>query len=163
MSHYHGQTLLYGTENGEIRRLEFVEDKYQSVLILRGHEHPIQDLCFLRDGSIISVCEASHFRSWNQQVDKQGSYTLSPCLQRVLIEPFVFSMHKERLDIVEIGSGMQVKTIYSVNESSFESFAVCGDLKRGGMLIITCHFDGSLQFWNLAPLLVVYMNQEKRG
>lgn len=164
ISHYFGGTLLYGTQNGEIRRLEFIDDRFQSVLIVRGHEHSIEDLSFLRDGTIISLCIASHFRVWNQQVEKQASYSLSHCIQRMLIEPFVFSLHKEKLEIVEICSGKHVKTIYSSNDSLFISFVVCGGVgnnNRGGMLLITSHVDGSLQFWNLAPLLVSYIPQEK--
>jgi WD40 repeat protein len=157
------RTLFYGTENGTLRRLDFPSSEFggscQSTLLLSGHVHPIRELLPLGNRTLVSMCSQGHIRCWNNyDVTQMNSYSCPP--SSVLVAPYLLRQQGDRVYIYDVLTGKSLQTAYSVNGAHVTALCVCYDKSFfGGMLLVTAHEDGSLQFWSLGLLSLLLKEQ----
>ncbi len=71
---------------------------------------------------------------------------------------------KDRVQIFDVLTGKALHTIHAANGAHVTSLCVCYDkLFFGGMLLVTAHDDGTLQFWSLGLLSLLLKEQTQHS
>lgn len=139
------RVIFCGTDKGTIRRLELMYDHCQTAFVVRGHIHPITDIAFLGNKTLVSICDHNHVRAWN--ADEVGNVNSYQCLPgAVFVEPFLIQSKQDRLEILDLVTGELLHFAVSVNGSHITALCACYDhLFHGGAVLVTGHKDGSIQ------------------
>ncbi|ELR24748.1 K+ channel tetramerization subfamily protein [Acanthamoeba castellanii str. Neff] len=159
------RTLFYGTANGTLRRLDFPSSEIggtcQSTLLQSGHVHPVKELLPLGNRTLVSSCAAGHVRCWNNyDVAQMNSYSIPA--GALLMAPYLLQAQEDRVHIYDVLSGKMLHTLHAVNGSHVTALCVCHDKSFfGGMLLVTAHYDGTLQLWSLGLLSLLLREQHQ--
>jgi hypothetical protein len=80
----------------------------------------------------------------------------------LLMAPYLLQAQEDRVHIYDVLSGKMLHTLHAVNGSHVTALCVCHDKSFfGGMLLVTAHYDGTLQLWSLGLLSLLLREQHQ--